>query len=210
MRSNYFLQLLYIMANHYTHLYKYINNVQIHQNYADPVVGDLNWSIRGNNHKGWLLCNGNDIEISRYSELFKFIGNSFGTAVSGDFFKLPDVRGRVTGGIGLGSGLTNRVLGNIVGAERHTLTTAEMPSHTHSITDAGHSHSYNTYTGSVLSTETVVGTNVADDNTSSQTTALSTTGITVNATGDGQSHNNMQPTLFLGNVFIFSGNFFDE
>jgi microcystin-dependent protein len=85
-----------------------------------------------------------------------------------------------------------------------------MPSHTHSITDVGHSHSYNTYTGSVLSTETVVGTNVADDNTSSQTTALSTTGITVNATGDGQSHNNMQPTLFLGNVFIFSGNFFDE
>jgi len=33
-------------------------------------------------------------------------------------------------------------LGATVGTETHTLTTAEMPSHSHSITDPGHSHNY--------------------------------------------------------------------
>jgi microcystin-dependent protein len=32
-----------------------------------------------------------------------------------------------------------------------------------------------------------------------------TTGITVNNTGGDGAHNNMQPTVFIGHVFIYSG-----
>ena len=49
---------------------------------------------------------------------------------------LPDLRGRSIVGAGLGSGLTDRALGSIGGTETHTLTTAEMPSHSHSLGSA--------------------------------------------------------------------------
>jgi hypothetical protein len=44
----------------------------------------------------------------------------------------------------------------------------------------------------------------ADNADLSATTGTSTTGITINATGGGNAFNIMQPTLFIGNVFVFS------
>jgi microcystin-dependent protein len=41
------------------------------------------------------------------------------------------MRWRVMGGVGEGVGLTNRNIGDMVGSETHTLTSSEMPSHTH-------------------------------------------------------------------------------
>ena len=45
--------------------------------------------------------------------------------------------------------------------------------------------------------------------TNTATTGISvntnTTGITNQATGGGLAHNNMQPTLFIGNMFVYSG-----
>jgi microcystin-dependent protein len=41
----------------------------------------------------------------------------------------------------------NYTLGATGGEESHTLTTSEMPSHTHSVTDPGHAHSV-VFTGS--------------------------------------------------------------
>jgi len=223
-----------MLTNNYTQVYKYIQDVQIHQNRADPVVGDLKWSIRSDNHKGWLLCNGADIEIDKFPRLYGIIGDSFGVSTP-NHFKLPDVRGRVLGGIGDGLGsLTTRNLGDAIGEETHTLTVAEMPSHQHSgttstngshahtINDPGHSHTYvnntnNQDTDNAFSTETA-----ADNADLSATTGSSTTGIVINANGDhthtfvsnstggSQPHNNMQPTLFVSNVFIFCGDFFEE
>jgi microcystin-dependent protein len=87
--------------------------------------------------------------------------------------------------------------------------------HTHSITDPGHTHSYvnnvnNQNADNPFNTETA-----ADDADLNQTTGSSTTGITINSagrhahtigrTGGSQPHNNMQPTLFLGNFFIYGG-----
>jgi microcystin-dependent protein len=62
---------------------------------------------------------------------------------SGSNIILPDMRGRITIGAGQGSGLTNRVLGATGGAETHTLTTSEMPSHTH--VQNSHNHTQNSH-----------------------------------------------------------------
>lgn len=167
-------------------------------------VGDIKMSVFNEDYYGWLKCDGRSLSRSSYPALFSAIGTSFGSADS-ESFNLPDCRGRVLGTLGQGSGLTNRALGVSVGAETHTLTIGEMPSHNHGVTDPGHTHSYqnntnNQGTDNVLNSETA-----ADDGDLNQTTGNSTTGITINNTGGGGAHNNMQPTLFVGHVFIYSG-----
>jgi len=39
----------------------------------------------------WLLCDGAELSVARYSELFKVIQNRYGS-VQADHFKLPDLR----------------------------------------------------------------------------------------------------------------------
>jgi microcystin-dependent protein len=161
----------------------------------------LKFSVQMSNHNNWVLCNGDSYPTTTYPKLFALIGYQFGGA--GASFNVPDARGRIPGAIGQGSGLTLRTLGQAVGAETHTLTVAEMPSHNHGVTDPGHTH---TYLG-VQSQGVAAGLDNAAENSPrpTETSGTSTTGITINNTGDGGAHNNMQPTLFIGNVFIFAG-----
>lgn len=162
-------------------------------------VGDYKFSAQTANHGSWLLCNGASISTTTYSGLFTLIGYNFGG--SGASFNLPDMRGRVAGGVGTGSGLSTRTLGQNVGAETHTLSTSELPSHTHNLAVDATSSS-GLIGGQQLSVFGrdgdfawynlcgVVGT--------------PTFGVT-GATGSNAAHNNMQPTLFVGNYFIYSG-----
>jgi len=181
-----------------------------------PMVGDTKTSALSVDHLGWLVCDGRHLNVSEYPFLFNTIYYKFGG--SGTLFRLPDPAGRTVGYVGIGTlsnaSLTTRTMGNDVGEERHTLTIPEMPSHGHTGTtsNAGvHNHSYNiTTVGSGNNGINVAGSAVVlnSSDTSGQTTGNAgehnhdfTTGLT----GGSQSHNNMQPTLFFGNLFIYSG-----
>lgn len=75
--------------------------------------------------KGWALCNGQLLPINQNQALFSLLGTTFG----GDGrvnFALPDLRGRTP--IHVGSGHT---LGERGGEQAHTLSIAELPTHTH-------------------------------------------------------------------------------
>ena len=88
---------------------------------------------------GYLVCDGSSIPVAIYPNLFAAIGYMFGGA--GPNFNLPDMRGCVIAGAGLGTalpGLTNHALGSFFGSETHTLTIAELASHSH-LQDA-HTH----------------------------------------------------------------------
>lgn len=136
---------------------------------------------------GWLVCNGASILKALYLNLFNAIGYTYGG--SGSNFNIPDIQGRVIVGTGTGAGLTTRNLGNTGGAETHTLTTGEIPSHTHSSNAVGGS------IGLIRST----GNNTASsglDNTSGEPDLYaSPQALTINSTGSGNSHNNMQPFI---------------
>lgn len=70
------------------------------------------------------------LPISQYQALFSLLGTTFG----GDgrvTFALPDLRGRTPVGAGQGPGLSNTWLGRRFGDEFWTLTTNQMPAHTH-------------------------------------------------------------------------------
>lgn len=88
---------------------------------------------------GWLFCNGALYNRSDYPDLSTVLGNRFG----GDgttTFAVPDFRGRVSMGAGLGVGLTSRAVGDKGGAEACTLTTAQIPQHNHTATQGTHAH----------------------------------------------------------------------
>jgi microcystin-dependent protein len=122
---------------------------------------------------GWLTCDGAAVNRTTYAALFAVIGTTYGAGNGTTTFNLPDMRGRAPIGVGTGSGLTARALADEVGAETHTLSVAEMPSHTHTQFSTGpknNSFDSGTFVGNDLSGPT-------------------------GSTGGDAAHNNMQPSL---------------
>lgn len=87
-----------------------------------------NWPPRN-----WTECNGQLLSISQYNALFALLGITFGGNAQTNF-GLPDLRGRQIIGMGDGPGLTTRTIGQSFGAEHVTLTSSNLPPHTHTMT----------------------------------------------------------------------------
>lgn len=110
---------------------------------------------------GWLLCDGAAVSRATYADLFALIGTTYGVGDGTTTFNLPDMKGRVI--VGKAATGTFAALNNKGGAETHTLTTAEMPSHAHTAdgdltaaTAGGHGHTASSgTTGSHSHTGTV-------------------------------------------------------
>jgi len=95
---------------------------------------------------------------------------------------------------------TNWTMGQTSGENYHTLTTSEIPSHSHGVTDPGHYHTSlipedfkgeGTSGYAVLSTAPPTRTG-----TYNQLTNTVVTNISINNTGGNSFHNNVQPSLF--------------
>lgn len=178
---------------------------------------------------GWLLCAGQSVSRTTYAELFTAIGTTYGAGDGSTTFALPDLRGRVIAGVdnmgGTDAGRLDwsNTLGTSGGAQKHTLTSSEMPSHTH--TQAAHTHVQNAH-GHVISANSFAGDleivmgpiggdgakySVSDSgNDASSSTAViyarsttatnQSTTATNNNTGGDAAHNNMQPTIILNYI----------
>lgn len=168
---------------------------------------------------GWLLCYGKAVNRADYPNLFAAIGTTFGACDGSTTFNLPDLRGRVPAGkdnmggtpanrlTTAGSGVDGPTLGAAGGSQAHTLTTAQMPAHAHTATDAGHSHgvtdpthahtvydpghshTYDRITASQPNGSGVSNTTSTTNNTTTNTGAA-TTGIGIYAAATGISVNN--------------------
>jgi len=142
----------------------------------------------------WLLCDGSSLLRADYPSLFAVIGTVYG-AIDGTHFNLPDLQGRAIVGVGTGSGLSARSLGDSFGEENHTLITSETPSHTH--VDTGHTHVEGI-------TVPAIGAAIVGVPIPSGIPGVGVTGIgsaAISATGGDGSHNNVQPSLAL-NFYI--------
>lgn len=189
-----------------------------------PVAGDMKTSFVGYDHLGWMKCDGRSLSVAQYNLLYQVIGYQFGG--SGAAFNLPNPAGGVVGIVGQRTGTSLYGPGADVGEEEHTLTIDEMPSHNHGVaaggqgagndTTSSYTHNHGGVTGdagSAAESETVVATVaavhtdalVAGANTHNHTIASDTHAHTMNAAGGDQPHNTIQPTLFMGNMFIYSG-----
>ena len=117
----------------------------------------------------------------------------------------PDLRGRFILGQGNGAGLTNRGLGQTGGVERHQLSVTEMPSHSHSVYDPGHSHYWQASRqeagtdDSNNSCELSKGDRGNADTMTKYTSSVGS-GISIYANGGNSSHENMPPFYVLAYI----------
>jgi microcystin-dependent protein len=154
---------------------------------------------------GWLLCSGQTVSRTTYSSLFAAIGTTYGSGDGSTTFALPDLRGRVVAGIdNMGGSDAGRLdiansSGTVVGSQYVTLTSAEMPVHTHIQNSHHHeihrSNQAATSVGADASVlyRTLVNTGAVYTNTQGQT-------ATNQNAGGGGAHNNMQPTMVLNYI----------
>jgi microcystin-dependent protein len=182
----------------------------------------------------WLLCYGQAVSRTTYAALFAVVSTTYGVGDGTTTFNLPDLRGRTVAGIdNMGGSDAGRLdiansSGTVVGTQYVTLTSAEMPSHTHTQnshnhTQDSHNHTQNSHghafndpgfipgvtnigvggggTGFYGRTATQ-GIFIGDATATNQATTATNqaTTATNQSTGGGGAHNNMQPTMVLNYI----------
>ena len=143
--------------------------------------------------KGWALCNGQLLPINQNQALFSLLGTTFG----GDGrvnFALPDYRGRTPIHVG-----SSHTLGEKGGEQAHTLSQAELPTHTH------------VFNASQANADTPLPTNNFFGSSNNMYAAANNLiGInpaTTSNTGGSQAHLNMQPFLTVSFCIALQGIF---
>ena len=121
-------------------------NLAVNYKYVNP-VGAITCYAGVNAPEGWLFCDGSEVSKITYATLYSVIGNLYGSPVNSNNFILPDLTLKFPLG-------KNNNLGTSGGNQTITLTTNQLPSHTHSgvtdtsglhnhtATDSGHNHLY--------------------------------------------------------------------
>lgn len=157
---------------------------------SQPYVGEIRMFAGNFAPVGWAFCNGALLAISDNPTLFQLIGTTYG----GDgqtTFALPDLQSRVP--VHVGSGFS---LGQAAGAESVTLTTLQIPAHSHvpqcNSNSGGVTSPQNNYWGGVT----------ANNPYSSAASDSSMNSASIGLAGGSQPHDNMIP--FLAVNFIIS------
>jgi microcystin-dependent protein len=163
---------------------------------AEPFLSEIRIMSFGFPPKGWAECNGQLLPINQNQALFALLGTTYGGNGQTNF-ALPNLEGRTP--VHAGAGFT---LGQAAGEPAHTLVSAEMPQHTHTLAGStsatgGTASPNNAYLGG--------GNNVYAAPGAGTTTPL--TAASVSSVGGGQAHLNLQPFLALNFCIALQGIF---
>lgn len=164
---------------------------------GSPYVGEIRMFAGNFAPSGWALCQGQTLAIADNDTLFNLIGTTYG----GDgqtTFNLPNLASRLPVHMGTGGGSTYS-LGQMAGVEQVTLTTQQIPSHTHSANSNTSNQGSSNPTGgywaaSPLYTEYAPTT----DNTVMNGSAIA-------PAGGSQPHDNMVPFLCINFIIALFG-----
>jgi microcystin-dependent protein len=162
---------------------------------AEPFLSEIRIFSFNFAPKGWAMCNGQFMPINQNQALFALLGTTYG-GNGQTTFALPNLQGRTP--IHEGSGHT---LGEVGGEQAHTLSIAELPSHSHlvnaSSADGALAVPTNNYWGS--HSERPYSANIAN--------LVAMNPSVIGTTGGSQPHLNMQPYLTLAFCIALQGIF---
>ena len=165
----------------------------------DPFLAEIRIFAGNFAPKDWAFCNGQVMAISQNTALFSILGTTYGGDGKSNF-ALPNLQNSFAMDAGQGPGLTNRGLGETGGESTHTLTTAEIPAHTHQLKSDGAA------TTGTPSTSVALGPASANIYAPLTASALMA-GNAVGIGGGSQPHENRQPYLALSFIIALQGIF---
>lgn len=149
---------------------------------------------------GWHLCDGSLMSISNNDALFTLIGTTYG----GDgqtTFALPNLQSRVPLHIGTGPGGVTYQLGEMGGVEQVTLTTSQIPTHTHAFQASSSPGTQINPAGNTTGQPNQIQPYIDD------VPSVSMAAGAVAATGGSQPHDNMMRFLVINFIIALEGPF---
>lgn len=167
---------------------------------SDPYIGEIRMFAASFAPAGWAFCNGQLLPISENDALFVVLGTTYG-GDGQETFALPNLQSRVPLHMGQGPGISqNYILGEMAGVESVTLTTNQIPLHSHPLVASnvtGTSKDPVGNTPAVSEGDVYVG--------GSSQNPLSPQAIT--PAGGSQPHENTQPYLAISFIISLFGIF---
>lgn len=165
-----------------------------------PYVGEIRMFAGNFAPNGWMFCEGQTLPISENEVLFQLIGTTYG----GDgesTFNLPNLASRVPIHMGTGPDGTTYQIGEMAGTEQETLTTQQIPSHTHPLVASTGPGNLNAPGGNVTGESAAVKIYIDD------TPGTPMNAQAVSPTGGSQPHENTQPFLCINFIISLFGVF---
>lgn len=161
---------------------------------GQPFVGEVRMFAGNFAPVGWMLCQGQVLAISENETLFNLIGTTYG-GDGQETFRLPDLQGRVpihqTGSYPIGS---------TGGVESVTLTTTQIPQHSHTLAaTTSPANDVNPANNVLAQASTFDGYEIALP----PSTAMAPQSLTPD--GGSQPHDNMQPYLCVNFIISMFG-----
>lgn len=180
---------------------------------SDMFIGQLMYTGANFCPRGWATAQGQILSIAQNTALFSLLGTTYG-GNGQTTFALPDLRGRLAIDDGQGPGLSPYTLGQVGGTETVTLTTNEMPSHTHTFTVttpikipvSSQAPNTNSPAGGSLATYPV-GTNRYVKPAGNTPGMEIDESVTLGIAGGSQPHENIKPYLTLNPCIALEGIF---
>jgi microcystin-dependent protein len=163
---------------------------------SQPYIGEIRAFGFNFAPQNWAFCNGQPMNISDNPTLFNVIGTTYGGNGT-TTFNMPNLQGQVPMHWGTGPGGTT-VIGQPQGVTSVTLTQAQTPSHSHTITVAAlPAGGVVTRTAAPNSTSYISDSGPPDElyKDNSPTFTAQFAGNTLSQVGGSQPHDNMQPYL---------------
>jgi microcystin-dependent protein len=168
---------------------------------GQPYVGEIRMFAGNFAPNGWMFCEGQTLPISENEVLFQLIGTTYG-GDGEETFNLPNLASRVPIHMGTGPDGTTYQIGEMAGTEQETLSTQQIPIHSHVLTGSAATGTEAPPTGALLATSTTLQPYAQVSPSDASFSANSITPV-----GGSQPHENTQPFLCINFIISLFGVF---